>query len=47
MDPDSEDIRVAGNLEKYVNHPAQLEDWHLADYISQLNMRKKRNFLQL
>ena len=41
MDPDSEDVRVAGNIEKYANHPAQLEDWCLADYISQLDMRTK------
>ena len=34
MGPDSEDVRVAGNIEKYANHPAQLEDWCLADYIS-------------
>ena len=42
MDPDSEDVRVAGNIEKYANRPAQLEDWCLADYISQLDMRTKK-----
>ena len=42
MDPDSEVVRVAGNIEKYANHPAQLEDWCLADYISQLDMRTKK-----
>ena len=41
MNPDSEDIRVAGKIEKYANHPAQLEDWCLADYISQLDVRTK------
>ena len=42
MDPDSEDVRVAGNIEKYANRPAQLEDWCLADYVSQLDMRTKK-----
>ena len=42
MDPDSEDVRVAGNHEKYANYPAQMEDWCLADYISQVDMRTKK-----
>ena len=42
MDPDSKDVRVAGNIEKYANCPAQLEDWCLADYVSQLDMRSKK-----
>ena len=42
MDPYSEDVRVAGHTEKYANHPAQLEDWCLAYYISQLDMRTKK-----
>ena len=42
MDPDSEDVRVAGNIEKYANHPAQLEDWCFTEYISQLDMRTKK-----
>ena len=39
IDPESEDVRVAGNIVKYVNHPAQFKGWCLADYLSQLDMR--------
>ena len=39
MNPDSEDVRVAGNIEKYAKHPKILEDWCLADYVSKLDTR--------
>ena len=35
-DPDSEDIKVAGNIEKYAKCPKQLEYWCLADFVSNL-----------
>ena len=33
MDPDSEDIKVAGNIKMYAKHPKQLEYWCLADLL--------------
>ena len=39
MDPESEDVRVAGNIEKYAKCPKILEDWCLADYVSKLDTR--------
>ena len=39
MDPDSEDLGVAGNIEKYAKHSKILEDWCLADYVSKLDTR--------
>ena len=36
MEPDSEDIKVAGNVERYVKQPSQLEDWCLA--VAQLDV---------
>ena len=41
MDPDSEDIKVAGNIEKYAKCPKQLEYWCLADFVSNLEIRSK------
>ena len=40
-DPDSEDIKVAGNIEKYAKCPKQLEYWCLADFVSNLEIRSK------
>ena len=41
MDPDSEDIKVAGNIAKYAKRPKQLEHWCLADFVSNLEIRSK------
>ena len=38
MDPDSEDIRVARNIETYAKCPKQLEYWCLADFVSNLEI---------
>ena len=38
MEPDSEDVKVAGNVERYAKQPSQLEDWCLADYVAQLDV---------
>ena len=38
MEPDSEDVKVTGNVERYAKRPSQLEDWCLADYVAQLDV---------
>ena len=44
MDPDSEDIKQAGNIERYAKCPKVLEHWCLADYVSELDLRySKKN----
>ena len=41
MEPDSEDVKVAGNVERYAKWPSQLEDWCLADYVAQLDVQTR------
>ena len=41
MEPDSEDVKVAGNVERYAKWPSQQEDWCLADYVAQLDVRTR------
>ena len=33
MEPDSEDVKVAGKVKRYAKQPSKLEDWCLADYV--------------
>ena len=47
MSPDCEDIKVAGNVDRYAQCPLQLEEWCLADYVAQLNVKtRSSNSLQ-
>ena len=42
MNPNSKDVKIAGNTDIYANWPMQLEDWCLADYVSELEIRTKK-----
>ena len=42
MKPASTDIKVPGIIEKYSRRPSQLQNWCLADYVSQLDIRKNK-----
>ena len=33
LSPESEDVKLAGNIDKYVKHPHQLEQWCLVDFV--------------
>ena len=35
---ESEDVKRAGNIDKYVKHVHQLEQWCLADFVSHLEL---------
>ena len=41
VSPDCEDIKVAGNIDRYVKRPSQLEEWCLADYVAQLDVKMR------
>ena len=41
MEPYSEEVKVAGNVERYAKQPSQLEDWCLADYVPQLDVQTR------
>ena len=41
MSPVCEDINVAGNVDRYAKHPSQLEEWCLADYVAQLDVKAR------
>ena len=41
MSPDCEDIKVAGNVDRYAKCPSQLEEWCLADYVAQLDVKTR------
>ena len=41
MEPDSENVKVAENVERYAKQPSQLEDWCLADYVAQLDVQTR------
>ena len=41
MSPDCEDIKVAGNVDRYAQCPSQLEEWCLADYVGQLDIKTR------
>ena len=41
MSPDCEDIKVAGNIDRYAKRPSQLEEWCLADYVAQLDVKTR------
>ena len=38
MDPESEDVKVAGNIQKYTECPKILVKWCLADHVSWLDI---------
>ena len=38
--PDSEDVKIANVIDKYAKHPKQLEEWCLADFVSELEITK-------
>ena len=39
ISPDCEDIKVAGNVDRYAKHPLQFKEWCLADYEAQLDVK--------
>ena len=39
MSPDSTDIEAENNIKRYSNRPRALENWCLADYVSQLDIK--------
>ena len=41
MKAGSEDVKVAGNVERYAKWPSQLEDWCLADYVAQSDVETR------
>ena len=41
MSPDCEDIKIAGNVDRYAKCPSQLEEWCLADYVAQLDVKTR------
>ena len=41
MSPDCENIKVAGNIDRYAKHPSQLEEWCLADYVAQFDVETR------
>ena len=41
MAPEFEDVKLAGKIDKYAKCPHQLEQWCLADFISQLELTQK------
>ena len=41
MDSNSEDVKVAGNTQKYTGCPQVLENWCLADFVSCLDICNK------
>ena len=40
LTPDSEDVKLANMIDKYAKHPTQLEEWCLADFVSELEITK-------
>ena len=41
ISPDCEDIKVAGNVDRYAKRPSQLEEWCLADYVAQFDVKTR------
>ena len=41
MSPDCEDIKVAGNVDRYAKCPSQLEELCLPDYVAQLDVKTR------
>ena len=42
MDPDSEHVKIARNIKRYVEYTSHLEHWCLADYLSKLDTTTKK-----
>ena len=46
MDPNSEDVKLLSNIDKYAERPEKLENWCLADFVAELELRNVKSKVQ-